>query len=323
MIVFLILLILLFSFVLIKSADQVVLALRRLSRGSKSTGFILSALLIALATSFPELFVGITSALEGTPALSLGNVMGANIANISLVAGLSAWVVGKVNVHGQFLRRDVTIALIAGTLPLILIFDGQLGRTDGLILIAVYGAYASSFFKHRFLQIAEEHKKGSYIQRFLRKFTQIDGNKSKEAARLFVGVAMLLVSANIIVRIARVLAEAAGIPVFLVGLILVSIGTTLPELAFSFRALEDKEPTMFFGNILGSIIANSTLVVGITAAISPITIAAKSEYMVAAAAFILIFLQFWFFIKSKLRLDRWEAAALLVLYLAFVVVEFN
>ena len=136
--------------------------------------------------------------------------MGANIANISLVAGLSAWVVGKVNVHGQFLRRDVTIALIAGTLPLILIFDGQLGRTDGLILIAIYGAYASSFFKHRFLQIAEEHKKGSYIQRFLRKFTQIDGNKSKEAARLFVGVAMLLVSANIIVRIARVLAEAAG-----------------------------------------------------------------------------------------------------------------
>jgi cation:H+ antiporter len=319
----LILLLFVFSFVLIKSADHVVVALRHLSRGSKSTGFILSALLIALATSFPELFVGITSALEGSPNLSLGNVMGSNVTNISLIAGLSAWVVGRVNVHGRFMKRDVAVALIAGVLPLILILDGQLGRTDGLILIATYGAYASSFFKHRFLQIAEEHKKGSYIQRFLRRFTQIDGNKTKEAARLFVGVAMLLISANIIVRIARVLAEAAGIPIFLVGLVLVSVGTTLPELAFSFRALEDKEPTMFFGNILGSIIANSTLVAGVAATISPITVAAKSEYMVAAAAFILIFLHFWFFIKSKLRLDRWEAAALLILYLAFVVVEFN
>jgi cation:H+ antiporter len=319
----LILLIFVFSAVLIKSADHVVIALRHLSRGSKATGFILSALLIALATSFPELFVGVTSALEKSPSLSMGNVLGANIANISLIAGLSAWVVGRVNVHGNFLKRDVAVALIAGILPLILIFDGELGRTDGLILIAVYCAYASSFFKQRFLQIAEEHKKGSYIQRFLRRFTHFDGNKTKEAGRLFVGIALLLVSANIIVRIARILAEAAGIPVFLVGLVLVSVGTTLPELAFSFRALEDKEPTMFFGNILGSIIANTTLVAGITATISPVSISSQSEYMVAAAAFILIFLQFWFFIKSKLRLDRWEAAALLILYLAFVVVEFN
>jgi cation:H+ antiporter len=319
----LIVLLFLFSILLIKSADQVVVGLRHLSRGSKSTGFVLSALVIALATSFPELFVGITSALEGTPTLSLGNVLGANIANISLIAGLSAWVMGRVNVHGDFLRRDVAVALIAGVLPLILIFDGELGRTDGLVLIATYCAYASSFFKHRFLQIAEEHKKGTYIQRFLRKFTHMDTNKTKEAGRLFVGIALLLVSANIIVRIARSLAETAGIPVFLVGLILVSIGTTLPELAFAFRALRDKEPTMFFGNILGSIIANSTLIVGIAAIISPIQIANKNEYMVAAGAFILIFLTFWFFIKSKLRLDRWEAAALLFLYLAFVVVEFN
>jgi len=318
----LILLLFFFSFVLIKSADQVVIALRHLSRGSKSTGFVLSALLIALATSFPELFVGITSALEGSPNLSLGNVLGANVANITLIAGLSAWVVGGVKVHGEFLKRDVAVAIAAGVLPIFLILDGVLGRVDGLILIAVYGAYASSFFKHRFLQIAEEHKKGSYIQRFLRRFTHIDGNKTKEAGRLFVGIALLLISANLMVRVARVLAESAGIPVFLIGLIFVSIGTTLPELAFAFKALEDNEPSMYFGNILGSIIANSTLVIGITAAISPIIIFARQEYLVAVGAFILVFLTFWFFIKSKLRLDRWEAGVLLLLYLAFVVVEF-
>ncbi|MFC1625749.1 sodium:calcium antiporter [Patescibacteria group bacterium] len=311
-----------FSFVLIKSADLIVVALRRLSRKSSSTAFVLSALILALATSFPELSVAITSSLDKTPALSLGNIMGANIANISLVAGLAALAVGKVRVHGQFLKRDVLIALVAGIMPIILVVDGELSRVDGLLLLVAYGAYASSFFKRRFIEIAQEHKKESFIHRFLRQFNHIDGNKSKEAGRLFIGVALLLASANLLVMIARQLAIVANIPIFLVGLIIISIGTTLPELAFSFRSLEDGEPTMFFGNILGSIIANSTLVVGVAGLIYPVKIVAINEYFVAAGAFVVIFLTFWLFIKSKLRLDRWEAGVLFALYFAFVLVEF-
>src|SRR3990167_6739823 len=315
----LILLLFVFVLILIKSADIVVVSLRRLSMQTHTKTFVLSAILLAMATSFPELFVGITSALEQAPHLSFGNVLGANIANISLVVGISALIAGRVNVVGEIVKKEVAIALVAGIIPLVLVFYGVLSRVDGLILLAVYGAYATSFFKERFLQIAHQHRKEGYIHRFLRNFTlpQINIHKARELGKLFIGIALLIFSADVIVKIAKEIAVISNFPIFLVGLILISVGTTLPELAFSFRALEDKEPTMFFGNILGSIIANSTLVVGITAAISPITIAAKSEYMVAAAAFILIFLQFWFFIKSKLRLDRWEAAALLVLYLAF------
>lgn len=311
-----------FSFILIKSADLVVVAIRRLSRHSSSTAFIISALLLALATSFPELSVGVTSALDGASTLSLGNIMGANIANISLVAGLAALAVGKVNVHGKFFKRDVFIALIAGLLPILLVIDGTLSRVDGLILIAAYGAYASSFFKKRFMEIAEEHKKESFVHRFLRQFNHVDSSKSKEMGRLFIGIALLLVSANLIVKIANQLALAANIPIFLIGLILLSIGTTLPELAFSFRSLEDGEPTMFFGNILGSIIANSTLVVGVAATIYPVKVVAVNEYFAAALAFIVVFLAFWYFIKSKLRLDRWEAGVLLVFYLGFILIEF-
>jgi len=321
MILALILAIYILSFVLIKSADQMVLAIRHLSKSSGGT-FILSALLLALATSFPELFVGITSALEGSPNLSLGNILGANIANLSLVAGLAAFTVGRVNVHGEFLKRDVWIALIAGILPLILVFDGQISRVDGLILLAIYGTYAGSFFKHRFLEIAKEIEERTFVHRFFRKITHIDGNKTKEVARLFLAVAVLLGSAGLIVKIAERLAQAANIPVFLVGLIILSLGTTLPEIGFSLKSLEDKEPTMFFGNLLGSIIANSTLIVGVAALISPIKVVAIEEYAIAAAAFVIIFLTFWFFIRSKLKLERWEAAVLLVLYLAFVVVEF-
>lgn len=320
----LIILLVIFTFLLIKSADLVVVSLRRIGRETHTKIFILSSILLAVATSFPELFVGITSALEGAPHLSFGNVLGANIANISLVAGISAFVVGKVNVHGEFIRKEVGIAAIAGILPLILAIDGELSRVDGLILLFVYLGYATSFFKLRFLQIAEQHRKESFFHRFLRKFRHlpIEINHTKEWGKFFVGIALLIVSADLLVRIAKELGSAAGIPVFLIGLIIISLGTTLPELAFSLRSLEDREPTMYFGNLLGSIIANSTLILGLTSLIYPIQIIAIDKTMIAAFSFIVIFLIFWFFIRSKLKLERWEAFSLLLLYLIFVVVEF-
>ncbi len=320
----LILLLFLFVFILIKSADMVVVSLRRFSQETHTKVFVFSAILLAMATSFPELFVGITSALEESPHLSLGNVLGANIANISLVAGLSAFIIGKVNVHGEFIRREVWMAILAGVIPLVLVFDGTLSRVDGLILLATYGAYATSFFKDRFMQIALHHRKEGYIHRFMRNFThpQIDGRKARDFARLFVGLGLLLFSADVIVRMAKEIAVISNLPIFLVGLILLSVGTTLPELAFSIRSLEDKEPTMFFGNLLGSIIANSTLILGVTATIYPVEVVAFQEVMVAGAFFIVIFLTFWFFVRSKLRLERWEAGLLLLFYLVFVAVEF-
>lgn len=323
MILVLILVIYILSFILIRAADHVVIALRHLTKSTGPRGaFVFSALLLALATSFPELSVAVTSALEGSPNLSLGNILGANIANLSLVVGAAALLVGKVNVHGEFLRRDVWIALVAGILPIVLVFDGELSRVDGLILLSLYGAYASSFFKDRFLEIGNEIREGTFIHRFFRKVNHIDGNKTKEAARLFLGIAALLVSANLIVNAAQSLAVLANVPVFLIGLILLSIGTTLPELGFSIKSLQDKEPTMFFGNLLGSIIANSTLVIGIAAAVSPIRVAAIEEYLIAAITFVVVFLMFWIFIRSKLKLERWEAGVLLAVYLAFVVIEF-
>jgi len=320
----LILLLFVFVLVLIKSADMVVVSLRRFSQETHTKVFVLSAILLAMATSFPELFVGVTSALEGSPHLSLGNVLGANIANISLVAGISAFIIGKVNVHGEFIKREVLVALVAGIIPLVLIFDGELSRVDGLILLSVYGAYMASFFKERFMEIAHHHRKEGYLHRFMRNFThpKIDGPKARDLARLFVGLALLLFSADVIVKVAKEIAVMSNMPIFLVGLILLSVGTTLPELAFSIRSLEDKEPTMFFGNLLGSIIANSTLILGVTATIYPITVTSLKEPMFAGVAFVLVYLVFWFFTRTKMALARWEAGVLLLLYIAFVVVEF-
>ena len=317
----LIFIIVFFSFVLIKSADLIIISVRRIAKRVHTGVFAISALILALGTSLPELFVGVTSALEGEPNLALGVVIGSNIANISLVAGTAALLAGKVIVRGDYLRKDVSIALLAGVLPLILLLDGSLNRVDGLILIAVYAAYASSFFRERYEDIAEEHKKENFATRFFREFTHINGDITKEYGRLFIGIALLLLSADVIVKASQSIGTMMGISIFVIGLILIAIGTSLPELAFSIRSLKSHTPSMFFGNLLGSVIANSTLVIGITCLIAPMYIDKAGQYVIAGLTFVIVSILFWTFIKSKHILERWEAFVLVFVYFVFVLAE--
>lgn len=311
-----------FCLILIKSADFVIVGLRRLGKSTKTAVFALSAIILALGTSLPELFVGITSAIENTPNLILGVVLGSNIANIALVCGFMSLITGRIIVRGAVLRRDIIVAFLAGIIPMILLLDGKLGRVDGLILLSVYFAYTTSFFKKRYEEIAEEHRKESFFYRFFRRFNYIDASRRRESGRLFVGIALLLFSADMIVRLSRMVAESAGIPVFIIGLLVLAVGTSLPELAFSLRSLEDNESSMFFGNLLGSLIANSTLIIGFTSLINPIEVVAVDQYLKSAIFFVVIFLTFAFFVDSKKRLDRWEGLVLLLMYLLFAIVQF-
>lgn len=316
-----ILTLLLFSVVLIKSAEWVIVSLRRIAKKSKIGVFAISAIILAVGTSLPELFVGITSAIEGNPNISLGVVLGSNIANTALITGLVALVLGRINVHGEYLKRDVFIALIAGVLPLALMADGILGRVDGLILLFVYAAYVAGIFKDKFTEITEEHSKESFFYKFLREINHIDFDITKEYARLFVSLGLMLFSSQIIINSASKLASGFGVSVFVVGLIVLAIGTSLPELVFSLKSVSGGEPKMFFGNLLGSTIANSTLIVGLTSVIYPIKIVSFGDYANAVIAFVAIFLTFWMFIKTKHRLDRWEALLLVLMYIIFVTIE--
>lgn len=314
-----------FSFILIKSTDIVLVGIRRLSKLSGKTAFRLSAVILTLGTSFPELSVSTISAFSSSSRLSLGVVLGSNIANLSLVAGVGAFIAGKVFVRGEFLKRDVLIALLVGGMPVFLLLDGMLSRLDGMVLLLIYLSYASDFFKKN-IALGKAHGRAareSAVAKFLRTLSsELNGNRTKEYAKLFFGIALLLMSADFIVRISKILAEAANIPLFLVGLIILAIGTSLPELAFAIRSLRQHEPNMFFGNMLGSIITNSTLVIGTSALIRPIEVSIKNDYMLAAATFVIMFLAFWYFIRTKHRLDRLEAAALIILYLIFAFLEF-
>jgi len=317
-----ILLILALIFVLIRAADHLIFSLKHLARLTHTGVFVLSALIIALGTSMPELFVGITSAVEGVSSLALGVIIGSNITNIALIGGITAFIIGRVHVHGELIKKEVLISFLAGLLPIILVLDGNLSRLDGFILILAYCAYTASFFRNKIAQAKDEHTREAYFHRLLRQVNHINGSATKEFTRMFLSAAVLLFSADWMVKLTKILAFKANFPIFLVGLIFLALGTSLPELVFSIRSLEDKEPSMFLGNLTGSTIVNSTLVIGIATLINPVKIGKIDEFVLPAIFFALIFASFWYFIKSKSRLDRWEAGVLLSLYCAFIVVEF-
>jgi len=139
---------------------------------------------------------------------------------------------------------------------------------------------------------------------------------------VFVGVALILFSGGMIVRFGIAISDSMNISMLLVGIVFISLGTTLPEFVVNVKAIRRREATLFMGNILGTIIANGTLVVGITAFLSPITVRAISDYLIATIFYISIFIFFYFFVRTREVLQRWEGGMLVVLYILFVTLEF-
>ena len=227
---------------------------------------------------------------------------------------------GTVVVRGSFLKTDVFYAFLVGTIPMLLLFDRYLGQMDGLILLAVYGFYNFSVFKKRQKKIAEARNNNeSFIHYLIRRVNY--HHSQTELAWVFLGVALLLFAADMLVKTAVSMAISLNLPLLLMGLLVVAIGTSLPEFAFSLKAIREHQPEMVFGDLLGSIIANSTLIIGVTALIEPMRIQAFEEYLLATMGFVCIFGAFYYFIRTKHKLERWEGAFLIGLYLAFMLSE--
>lgn len=289
---------------------------------SKAGTVAVSAIIIAIGTSFPELFVGITSSLSGKSSLILGVVLGSNIANIALIGAGSALISGRVHIPELIINKIIWISLACGILPYFLMLDGALGKTDGLIMIFVYISYILYFFpgyKQKVLSGGHHHR--IVVVNVVNSIEKYAEDKWKSLASVFIGISLMLFSADTIVKFSGVLAERVGIPVFVVGLFILAIGTSLPEFAFSLRSLKDNQPQMYIGNLLGSIVANTTLIIGLSVFINPVVILNPQRYLIPGFMFTLVYLLFYFFVRSKKRLDRWEAGVLLLIYVLFFLIE--
>lgn len=310
-----------FSLLLIKSTDIITESLKELAKITRLGQFAITSLLLAFATSIPELVVGITAAIEGRPSLSLGVILGSNIANLSIVIGGAALIGGTLSVSGDFYKFDIFGVFLAGVLPLILMMDRILSRTDGLILLLIYGFYNYSLLKYQ--PKNPDEFSGRFKLRFINR-AFVGGKMNRWLAWLCLGTALLIFSADTIVKISINLAQILSVPEFFIGVFIIAIGATLPELSFGIRAIRKKQAAMILGNLTGSIVVNSTLILGVVSLIEPIKLAnGLNAYLLAAAAFGVMFILFWQFVKSKKKLERWEGLALIAAYAVFALLEWG
>lgn len=318
----LVFLLIFFCLILIKSTEMIVASIKYLAKRMGIGKYGITAFVLAFATSLPELVVGITASYEGISSIVLGNVLGSNIADISLVIGGAAVAGGVVKVIGQAIKRDLILVFGAALLPLLLIEDLIISRSDGLVLLAVYVFFVATILRKHTSEVGKYALKESAIHRLLSIVT--NGRGRNDMIKFVGGVVLLLFSSHMIVKLSENIAIGMGIPVLLVGLFLIAIGTSLPELVFEMKAVLSGNTSMALGDLLGSVVANATLVLGISAIISPITLPdGLGPYLTAIGAFVVMYLIFLWFSSSKSRITRWEGLTMILLYLLFIFIEFG
>ena len=308
---------------LIYSTHLIITAIKSLAVKSRLGAYGITAFILAISTSLPELVVSVVASFEGNTSLVLGNIIGSNIADLSLVVGGAAILGGSLKVTGSILSRDIYLTGAAGFLPIFLIADGTLSRADGIVLLVIYIVMISTFLHTHQRSLAQHALSRSPIQRLLATLTSGSGQGS--IWRFLLGVALLLTSSHYIVQLSTYLATSSGLSTLFIGLFIVSIGTSLPELAFEIKAVTSGEAKMALGDLLGSVVANATLILGLAAIIRPLTLTQRGllPYGLAIGSFTVIYFAFIAFVRTKKKLEWWEGMILILGYAIFLWMEMS
>ncbi len=314
MIFFYILLFVFSCFILFWSGQQVVRSSARVAAFLNWKEFVVAFFLVAMAASIPNLSLGISAALRGIPELSFGDIVGGNLVDLTVAVALAALVAKGLPSDGCTVQSTSVFASIVAVLPILLIFDGKLGRADGMILIFCFFLYVFWLFskEERFKKVCDGNSTP-----IVRKFAVF----IKDLGRIALGLALLALSAEGIVRSSTYFAGFLNVPLSLVGILIVGLGTSLPETNFAIMSARKGKTGMILGNLMGSVITAATLVLGTVALICPIEIPDFSHFAAGRAFLIAAALFFFFFVKSDKKVTKKEAVFLMILYISFVLVE--
>ena len=294
--------------ILSKSADLIVQAASNMARELGVTQYFIGFSIIAIGTSLPELATGIFSALYNQGTLILGDVLGANLLDVTFVLGVMSLVAGVLHVRGRMFQtfdKMLFVTLLMLTLPILIGIDGTISRIEGGLLVVLFLFYT-------YLLLGREksfrHRKRVVIKELF-----------KDILFLLIGIPGLLVSAYYLVQSAVSIAKALGVSSYIIGLSVVALGTTVPELTVGIRSALSGDKNLGFGNVIGSIIANMTLIVGVSAFIRPIVF--EPVAFLTAAVFVMMatFVALLFLQRSKITWK--EGLALLLIYATFLITE--
>lgn len=296
--------------VLVTSGTLLVKSLTKLATYLRVSEFIIGFMILAFATSIPELFVGINAAIAKNTSLALGMVIGSNIANLTIIMGIAILLKRGISIESKKTKTDSLYMFAIAILPFALMWIGNsISRIDGIILICAFLVYARKLYKERTV------------------FTKELKNHQKRLAPilntlLFVAsLALLFLASKYVIHYAELLSLDLALPPIIMGLFLIALGTSLPELVAGARAVMMGHTEMALGNIIGSVIVNSTLVLGVTALIFPIT----SEFLLfftSGIFMLLVTFLFATFVESGNRLYIKEGIALIFFYVFFIIIEF-
>jgi cation:H+ antiporter len=264
---------------------------------------IVGATVVAFATSSPELSVGVNSALEGAPEISLGDALGSNVVNVALILGLALAMAGATPRRAD-LNRDLPAALMAPLITLGLAYDGTIGRADGLILLGCFAAWLAVTVR----QAARERDATAGILG--------ETDRRRITRDTVAGLVLLILAGRLIVLAAQDIGQALGWDTFTVGAVMVAVGTSTPELATTITARLRGHDEVSVGTVLGSNIFNGLLIVGVAAAIAPIHVAGPELQLAIGTGVLSLLLVLP---GRSDRLGRGRGVALLVLYAVYLI----
>ena len=272
---------------------------------------VIGLTIVAMGTSMPEFCVSLVSALKGTADLAVGNVVGSNVFNALLIVGVTA-LVAPMTILRQTVRKDIPFALVASMLLVLMCLDGTLSRIDALVLLSLFG-----FFMYVTLQAGLSAKKADK-QAASDEPAEAQAPMSWLRASLFIiiGLGCLIGGSNLFVGGATAVATELGISDAVVGLTVVAMGTSLPELATSVVAARKGNSGIAIGNALGSNVFNILLIIGLTGAITPLTLQGITTLDLTMLVVSMMLL--WLFSFTKLTIERWEGALLTTIFVAYL-----
>mgnify|MGYP001199930653 FL=1 len=268
--------------------------------------YVIGFVVVAFISILPETIISINSAIQGVPEFGLGTLFGSNIADLSLIFALLILLSGRgVKIESKVLK-NVSLYPFFLLLPVILGLNGHFSRIDGTILIITGILFYYLVFKN-----------GTETSKV---FSNGDG-KYKNIFLLLFAMTLLLTGAHFTVTFATTLAQTLNITSILIGMLVVSLGTTMPEFLYSLKAIKQKEDSLAIGDILGSVLADATIVIGILAFISPFHFPVKIIYITGAFMVVasLILLRF---MRSGRVITKKEGFVLLFFWIIYALVEF-
>ena len=275
---------------------------------------IIGLTVVGIGTSAPEILISVIAAYQGNPALAVGNALGSNITNIALVLGITA-IVMPMTVKSKTLRREYPVMFGIMLLSLILVWDQHLGQIDGIILIS--GLFVMLFWM---IRQGKKEKTDPMQAEFEQEIPEIPTQKA--ILWFVIGLTLLIISSRGLVWGSVNIAQAAGISDLVIGLTIVAIGTSLPELAASITSVLKKEHDIAIGNIIGSNMFNLLVVFGIPGLISPHIIdpaILQRDFPFMIGLSIALFLMAYGF-RGEGRINRFEGSLLLGGYTTYMVV---